>query len=192
MIQSNLSEEEKTHSFLQWLSATLLIAATHLSTIANRKSPIQVPIIAPVLIGTHPLNQIVSPGVKCRYEAMPFPVAREVLPSILMSTSSLRLYAPTKTSLKRKELAMAKNFMLATIGLKRQEKIGGARTEKPGQRNGPITWENSDKNQMLPDFATSRQRSQDDAAQTKFPSHSSRSERSVRSSDLRQRRGGRN
>lgn len=45
---------------------------------------------------------------------------------------------------------------------------------------GPPTWENSDKNKMLSNFATFRPRSQDDPVQTKFPSHFSRSEKKIR------------
>ena len=56
----------ETHRLLQCAYMTALHAAIHRSTIASKNSPMHAPIIAPVLFGTHPRNQSMSPVVKCR------------------------------------------------------------------------------------------------------------------------------
>jgi len=52
--------------------------------IANKNRAIQAPAIAPFEVGTHPLNQRTSPGVKWRYGRI-MPEASVISPSIDMS-----------------------------------------------------------------------------------------------------------
>jgi hypothetical protein len=49
---------------------SLRIAASHLSSIPSKNSPIQAPTNGPGSFGTHSRKRIASPGVKCRYGAI--------------------------------------------------------------------------------------------------------------------------
>jgi len=80
----SLSDKACCPLFHQAVSDKALMHAIHLSRTANKKSPMQVPTIAPALFGTHPSNHSTSPGVKCRYVSI-CPSASDIAPSIDMS-----------------------------------------------------------------------------------------------------------
>lgn len=68
------NDSKSTHRLRQCPSIPALHAASHLSAIPSSSSPIHAPIIAPVLLGTHPSKRIVSPGLTWKYMIM-FPWA---------------------------------------------------------------------------------------------------------------------
>jgi hypothetical protein len=85
----------ETNLFAQCACITTAHVAIQRSTTASKKSPIQVPTIAPVLLGTQPRNHNMSPVVKWRYGSI-WPMARSMLPSMDISIPLLCECAATR------------------------------------------------------------------------------------------------